>query len=100
MILAPLAGDSRHDGRCAATAGRRRSRCSTSTSSPGAAGPVWPWVLVLLLVLAAALTGWFVFQQVRDQLAESGTVAVPFLVDLGRAASALRWCSMQGSSRT
>jgi serine/threonine-protein kinase len=45
--------------------------------------PGWPWVLVLLLVLAAALTGWFVFQQVRDQLAESGTVAVPFLVDLG-----------------
>ena len=44
--------------------------------------PGWPWLLVLLLVLAAALTGWFVFQQVRDQLAESGTVAVPFLVDL------------------
>jgi serine/threonine-protein kinase len=33
-------------------------------------------------VLAAALTGWFVFQQIRDQLAESGQVAVPFLVDL------------------
>jgi serine/threonine-protein kinase len=44
--------------------------------------PGWPWVLVGLLVLAAALTGWFVFQQVRDQLAESGTVGVPFLVDL------------------
>ena len=34
--------------------------------------PGWPWLLVALLVLAAALTGWFVFQQVRDQLAESG----------------------------
>ncbi len=44
--------------------------------------PGWPWLLVALLVLAAALTGWFVFQQVRDQLAESGQVAVPFLVDL------------------
>ena len=44
--------------------------------------PGWPWLLVALLVLAAALTGWFVLQQVRDQLAESGQVAVPFLVDL------------------
>src|ERR687892_807369 len=30
--------------------------------------PVWPWVLVLLLLLAAATTGWFVVQQIRDEL--------------------------------
>ena len=44
--------------------------------------PVWPWLLVLLLLLAAALTGWFVYQQVRDELADAGTVGVPYLVDL------------------
>ncbi len=44
--------------------------------------PGWPWLLVLLLALAAALTGWFVFQQVRDQLADAGTVGVPYLIDL------------------
>jgi serine/threonine-protein kinase len=44
--------------------------------------PVWPWVLVLLLVLAAATTGWFVVQQIRDELAEAAPVAVPFLIDL------------------
>jgi serine/threonine-protein kinase len=44
--------------------------------------PGWPWLLVGLLVLAAALTGWFVFQQVRDQLADAGTVGVPYLIDL------------------
>jgi len=44
--------------------------------------PGWPWLLVLLLVLAAGLTGWFVYQQVQDQLADAGQVGVPFLVDL------------------
>jgi serine/threonine-protein kinase len=44
--------------------------------------PVWPWVLVLLLLLAAATTGWFVVQQVRDELAEAAPVAVPFLIEL------------------
>jgi serine/threonine-protein kinase len=44
--------------------------------------PGWPWLLVLLLALAAALTGWFVYQQVRDQLADAGTIGVPYLIDL------------------
>jgi beta-lactam-binding protein with PASTA domain/predicted Ser/Thr protein kinase len=44
--------------------------------------PGWPWLLVLLLVLAAGLTGWFVYQQVQDQLADAGQVGVPFVVDL------------------
>ena len=44
--------------------------------------PGWPWLLVGLLVLAAALTGWFVFQQVQDQLEDAGTVGVPYLIDL------------------
>ena len=45
--------------------------------------PVWPWVLVAMLVLAAGLTGWFVYQQVRDELADAGVVGVPYLIDLG-----------------
>jgi eukaryotic-like serine/threonine-protein kinase len=44
--------------------------------------PVWPWLLVLLLVLTAATTGWFVFQQVQEELAEAAPVAVPLLIDL------------------
>ncbi len=44
--------------------------------------PVWPWLLVLLLLLAAGLTGWFVYQQVKDELADAGTVGVPYLIDL------------------
>jgi eukaryotic-like serine/threonine-protein kinase len=44
--------------------------------------PVWPWLLVLLLLLAASLTGWFVYQQVRSELADAGQVGVPFVVDL------------------
>jgi eukaryotic-like serine/threonine-protein kinase len=44
--------------------------------------PFWPWLLVLLLLLAAGLTGWFVFQQVRDELGEAGTVGVPYVIDL------------------
>src|SRR6185295_16405030 len=44
--------------------------------------PGWPWLLVLLLLLAAGLTGWFVYQQVKDELADAGTVGVPYLIDL------------------
>jgi eukaryotic-like serine/threonine-protein kinase len=44
--------------------------------------PIWPWLLVLLLLLAAGLTGWFVYQQVKDELADAGTVGVPYLIDL------------------
>jgi serine/threonine-protein kinase len=44
--------------------------------------PIWPWLLVALLVVATALTGFFVFQQVQDELAGRGNVAVPYLIDL------------------
>jgi eukaryotic-like serine/threonine-protein kinase len=44
--------------------------------------PIWPWLLVLLLLLAAGLTGWFVYQQVKDELADADTVGVPYLIDL------------------
>jgi eukaryotic-like serine/threonine-protein kinase len=44
--------------------------------------PVWPWLLVLLLLLATALTGYFVYQQVQDEIAGRGAVAVPYVIDL------------------
>ena len=81
MILARSQADARgDDGRCAAEAA---GGVLYEYEQPRRGRPGWPWLLVGLLVLAAALTGWFVFQQVRDQLAEAGTVGVPFLVDLG-----------------
>jgi beta-lactam-binding protein with PASTA domain/predicted Ser/Thr protein kinase len=43
--------------------------------------PVWPWLLVLLLLIAAGLTGWFVFQQIRDEISEAAPVAVPYVID-------------------
>jgi serine/threonine-protein kinase len=43
---------------------------------------VWPWILVLLLLLATGLTGYFVFQQVQDELASRSQVAVPFVVEV------------------
>src|SRR5215210_1232784 len=44
--------------------------------------PVWPWILVALLLLATALTGYFVYQQVQSELGGSGSVAVPYVIDL------------------
>jgi serine/threonine-protein kinase len=45
--------------------------------------PIWPWILVLLLLLATGLTGYFVYQQVQDELAGRDNVAVPFVVGYG-----------------
>jgi serine/threonine-protein kinase len=44
--------------------------------------PFWPWLLVLLLLVAAALMGWFVYQQIRDEISESAPVATPYVIDL------------------
>jgi eukaryotic-like serine/threonine-protein kinase len=44
--------------------------------------PFWPWLLVLLLLLGAGLMGWFVFQQVRDEIAGRAPVNVPYVIDL------------------
>jgi beta-lactam-binding protein with PASTA domain/predicted Ser/Thr protein kinase len=44
--------------------------------------PIWPWLLVLLLLVGAALMGWFVYQQIRNEISEAAPVAVPYLIDL------------------
>jgi serine/threonine-protein kinase len=38
-----------------------------------------PWVLVALLVAAAALAGWWAYNQIQDQLAEREPVGVPLV---------------------
>jgi serine/threonine-protein kinase len=38
--------------------------------------PIWPWVAALLFVAAAAVGGWFVYQQVSNKLASNAPVAV------------------------
>jgi beta-lactam-binding protein with PASTA domain/predicted Ser/Thr protein kinase len=44
--------------------------------------PFWPWLLVLLLLVGAGLMGWFVYQQVRDEIAGRAPVNVPYVIDL------------------
>jgi serine/threonine-protein kinase len=43
--------------------------------------PFWPWLLVLLLLIGAALMGFFVYQQVRDEISGRAPVGVPYLID-------------------
>ena len=77
LPLAAHAGDDRSR--------RRRGRPAEvlyEYEQPRRGRPIWPWLLVLLLLLAAGLTGWFVYQQVKDELADAGTVGVPYLIDL------------------
>ena len=56
---------------------------ATSTTDRAAAGRCGRGCSSLLLLVAAGLTGWFVYQQVQDELADAGTVGVPYLIDLG-----------------
>jgi serine/threonine-protein kinase len=44
--------------------------------------PLWPWLLALGLVVAAATAGWYVYDQIQDELAENEPVAVPNLTGL------------------
>jgi serine/threonine-protein kinase len=41
-----------------------------------------PWVLVALLIAAAALAGWWAYNQIQDQLEESAPVGVPLVEGL------------------
>jgi len=39
--------------------------------------PLWPWLLALFLVAGALAGGWYVYDQIQAELAESKPVAVP-----------------------
>ncbi len=41
-----------------------------------------PWLLVIILLTAAAVAGWYVYQQVQDQLSESKPVPVPLVTGI------------------
>ena len=42
--------------------------------------PIWPWILAAVLLLAALIGGWYVYNQIQDELASREPVAVPLLV--------------------
>jgi eukaryotic-like serine/threonine-protein kinase len=42
--------------------------------------PIWPWILAAILLLAALIGGWYVYNQIQDELASREPVAVPLLV--------------------
>jgi len=43
---------------------------------------IWPWLLALVLLAGAAIAGWYVYEQVQDQLNTSKPIAVPYVVGI------------------
>jgi beta-lactam-binding protein with PASTA domain/predicted Ser/Thr protein kinase len=43
--------------------------------------PIWPWILTGVLLIGALVGGWYVVDQVREELGESTAVVVPYVVD-------------------
>jgi eukaryotic-like serine/threonine-protein kinase len=41
--------------------------------------PVWPWLLAILLLVGAIFAGFYVWDQIQDELSASRPVAVPFV---------------------
>jgi beta-lactam-binding protein with PASTA domain/predicted Ser/Thr protein kinase len=41
--------------------------------------PVWPWIVAFLLVIGAVVGGWYVYNQIQEELAAREPVAVPLL---------------------
>jgi beta-lactam-binding protein with PASTA domain/tRNA A-37 threonylcarbamoyl transferase component Bud32 len=41
---------------------------------------LWPWLLALVLLAGAGIAGWYVYNQVQDQLATTKPIAVPQVV--------------------
>jgi eukaryotic-like serine/threonine-protein kinase len=46
--------------------------------------PFWPWLLALLFVVGAGIAGFYVYDQIQDQLNETKPVAVPFVEGMRR----------------
>jgi eukaryotic-like serine/threonine-protein kinase len=43
---------------------------------------VWPWLLAVLLVAAAVIAGFYVYQQIQNELDQTKPVGVPYVVGL------------------
>ncbi len=44
--------------------------------------PFWPWLLALLLVVLAGVAGYYAYGKIKDSLSGSGTVSVPYVVQM------------------
>src|ERR671919_52141 len=42
--------------------------------------PIWPWIVAALLVIGALVGGWYVYNQIQEELDARNPVAVPLLV--------------------
>ena len=49
---------------------------------PSRSRPLWPWLVGIGVLLAALVGGWFLYDSVQNRLAESETVAVPYVVGI------------------
>jgi eukaryotic-like serine/threonine-protein kinase len=43
---------------------------------------LWPWLLALVLLAGAGVAGWYVYNQVQDQLNTTKPIAVPYVVGI------------------
>jgi eukaryotic-like serine/threonine-protein kinase len=46
---------------------------------------IWPWLLAVLLVAGAAIAGFYVYNQIQDQLNQAKPIGVPYLVGIKEA---------------
>jgi beta-lactam-binding protein with PASTA domain/predicted Ser/Thr protein kinase len=80
-----LSGEHDLDATAATMAIRRGAAVPTEPPTyepPSRSRPLWPWLLGLGVVLALLVGGWFAYNSVQNQLEESATVAVPYVVGL------------------
>jgi serine/threonine-protein kinase len=80
-----LAGEHALDATAATMAVRRGAAGATvppTYEPPSRSRPVWPWLLGIGAVLALLVGGWFAYDSIQNQLQESATVAVPYVVGL------------------
>src|SRR5256714_5480370 len=49
---------------------------------PSRRRPFWPWLLALLLVVLAGVAGFYAYGKIKDSLSGSGTVSVPYVVQM------------------
>lgn len=57
--------------------------------------PVWPWIVAFLLVIGAVVGGWYVYNQIQEELAAREPVAVP-LFESQPVRLALAECERRG----
>jgi eukaryotic-like serine/threonine-protein kinase len=54
-------------------------------STPVRERSIWPWLLAILLVAGAAIAGFYVYNQIQDQLNQAKPIGVPYLVGIKEA---------------